>query len=142
MTSLLKTFKQSLKQLVKKEEPFVPMQPTAAITPENALRRQIAWRYLSGNGIEVGALHSPLEVPSNATVRYVDRMPVDEVRKQYPELAEYHLVEVDIIDDGEILSSIADSSVDFVIANHMIEHYTWLYQISGTPLIAIAQLHH
>ena len=36
------------------------MQPTAAITPENALRRQIAWRYLSGNGIEVGALHSPL----------------------------------------------------------------------------------
>lgn len=86
------------------------------------LRWQIADRYLSGNGIEVGALHSPLEVPANAQVRYVDRMPVAELRKQYPELAAHELVEVDIVDDGEALSSIADASVDFVISNHMIEH--------------------
>jgi len=86
------------------------------------LRWQIAERYLSGNGIEVGALHSPLEVPANAKVRYVDRMPVAELRKQYPELAAHELVEVDIVDDGEALSSIADASVDFVISNHMIEH--------------------
>lgn len=86
------------------------------------LRKNIAERYLKGSGIEIGALHEPLEIPSHARVRYVDRMPVDKLRKLYPELSNYKLVEPDIIDDGEILQSIPDSSVDFVIANHMIEH--------------------
>ena len=95
---------------------------TSLISPEQALRRQIASRYLSGNGVEIGALHSPLEVPAKARVRYVDRMTVAELRKQYPNLAKQKLVKVDLIDDGETLSSIADSSLDFVIANHMIEH--------------------
>jgi len=49
-------------------------------------------------------------------------MSVADLRKQYPELAGSKLVEVDIIDDGEKLTSINDNSVDFVIANHMIEH--------------------
>jgi len=49
-------------------------------------------------------------------------MPVEELKKQYPELSAYNLVEPDILDDGETLSSISDDSVDFVIANHMIEH--------------------
>jgi len=105
-------------------EQALPISPEQAlpISPEQALRRQIAWHYLSGDGIEIGALHSPLEVPPNAKVNYVDRLPVAELRKQYPELAEYELVEVNIIDDGETLPSIAEDSVDFVIANHMIEH--------------------
>ncbi|OUL37775.1 methyltransferase type 11 [Nostoc sp. T09] len=89
---------------------------------DKTLRRDISSRYLAGEGIEIGALHSPLEVPANAKVRYVDRMSVAELRKQYPELADSQLVEVDIIDDGETLFSIADCSLDFVIANHMIEH--------------------
>jgi len=59
-------------------------------------------------------------VSSQANVRYVDRMPV-EVKKQYPELSAYNLVEPDILDDGETLSSISDDSVDFGY-NHMIEH--------------------
>lgn len=85
-------------------------------------RRKLASKYLSGDGIEIGALHSPLKVPSVAKVRYVDRMSVADLRKQYPELAGSKLVEVDIIDDGEKLSSINDNSADFIIANHMIEH--------------------
>ena len=85
-------------------------------------RKHIADTYLSGDGIEVGALHSPLVVPEKARVSYVDRLSVTDLRKQYPELANSPLVEVDIIDDGEFLLSIADSSQDFVIANHMIEH--------------------
>jgi SAM-dependent methyltransferase len=34
----------------------------------------------------------------------------------------YDLVEVDVIDDGETLATVADASQDFVIANHFIEH--------------------
>lgn len=88
----------------------------------HATRQHVADTYLLGNGIEVGALHSPLVVPEQARVSYVDRLSVTDLRKQYPELANSPLVEVDIIDDGELLLSIAANSQDFVIANHMIEH--------------------
>ena len=86
------------------------------------VRRDIAFQYLKGEGIEVGALHAPLQVPDSVKVHYVDRMSVSDLRKQYPELGAVGLVEADIVDNGETLSSIADNSWDFVIANHMIEH--------------------
>ncbi|MEG5159461.1 methyltransferase domain-containing protein [Microcoleus sp. AT3-A2] len=86
------------------------------------VRKDIAFQYLKGEGIEVGALHAPLQVPDSVKVHYVDRMSVSDLRKQYPELATVNLVEADIVDNGETLSSIADNSWDFAIANHMIEH--------------------
>lgn len=85
-------------------------------------RENIAAVYLAGDGIEVGALHLPLKVSAATRVRYVDRMPVAELRRQYPELAEANLLEPDVIDDGERLGKIGDGSQDFVIANHFIEH--------------------
>jgi predicted SAM-dependent methyltransferase len=88
----------------------------------NACRRQLADQYVRGEGIEIGALHQPLAVSRQARVRYVDRYDVDGLRRHYPELAALPLVEVDIIDDGEALQSLPDASVDFVIANHFIEH--------------------
>ncbi|MBD1829408.1 class I SAM-dependent methyltransferase [Microcoleus vaginatus GB1-A2] len=86
------------------------------------VRKDIAFQYLKGEGIEVGALHAPLQVPDSVKVHYVDRMSVSDLRKQYPELATVNLVEADIVDNGETLSSIADNCWDFAIANHMIEH--------------------
>jgi len=85
-------------------------------------REMIAQTYLTGLGIEIGALHNPLKLPPAATAKYVDRLPVSELREQYPELAEQELVNVDILADGERLESIADSTQDFVIANHFVEH--------------------
>jgi SAM-dependent methyltransferase len=82
----------------------------------------LASRWISGSGIEIGALQVPLEVPSAVSVMYVDRKTVPELRAHYPELAEQELVEPDIVDDGQQLASIADASQDFVIANHFIEH--------------------
>jgi predicted SAM-dependent methyltransferase len=86
------------------------------------VRRRLADQYLTGTGLEIGPLHLPLRVPSSATVRYVDRFGIRELREHYPELDVYDIVEPDIIDDGETLPSVPDGSVDFVIANHMIEH--------------------
>lgn len=96
-------------------------------------RVAIADRYLKGDGIEIGALNSPLEVPSAASVKYVDRMATPDLRKQYPELADLDLVNADIIDDGERLDSIRDSTQDFVIANHFIEH-------CQNPLLALSNM--
>lgn len=85
-------------------------------------RESIANAYLVGNGIEIGPLHNPLRVPPQARVQYVDRMPVAQLREQYPELHRDRLVSADIIDDGERLESVQDASQDFVIANHFLEH--------------------
>ena len=85
-------------------------------------RESIARIYIKGKGIEIGALHSPLRLSKSAKVQYLDRMLIPELRKQYPELNSKNLVPIDIIDDGEKLSKIADATQDFVIANHFLEH--------------------
>jgi predicted SAM-dependent methyltransferase len=87
-----------------------------------AKRRELSERYLSGEGVELGALHYPLWTSERANVRYVDRFDVAGLRRHYPELNDHELVNVDIIDDGETLSTIEDGRLDFVIANHMLEH--------------------
>ncbi|HEY4396918.1 MAG TPA: class I SAM-dependent methyltransferase [Acidimicrobiia bacterium] len=83
-------------------------------------RRLSAW--LQGDGIEIGALHLPLGVPRGARVRYVDRLTVEEQRLQYPELAGARLPPVDVVGSADDLSPFGNSSVDFVIANHLLEH--------------------
>jgi SAM-dependent methyltransferase len=88
----------------------------------SSTRRRLARSYLRGEGLEIGALHMPLKLPPQAKVRYVDRLSVAGLREHYPELKELELVEVDVIDDGERLTTIADSSVDFLVANHFLEH--------------------
>ncbi len=85
-------------------------------------RAFLANQYLSGSGLEIGALHHPLPVPASVRVRYVDRMGEAELRRHYPELQEQHFVPIDIVDNGETLSLVKDASQDFVIANHFLEH--------------------
>lgn len=87
-----------------------------------ARRWLLARRYLRGDGLEIGALHCPLRVPSGVTVRYVDRMDAAGLQVHYPELPPDKLVTVEIVDDGETLRSQPDSSANFIIANHFIEH--------------------
>ena len=93
-----------------------------SVDPARRRRQEIAGRYLRGSGIEIGALHNPLDVPRSVRVRYVDHLPVDQLRDHYPELAGEKLVDVEIVDDGERLATISDASQDFVIANHFLEH--------------------
>jgi SAM-dependent methyltransferase len=88
----------------------------------DSLSRFIAGRYISGSGIEIGALHRPLAVDPQARVTYVDRFSSAELRSRYPELIARDLVAVDVVDDGERLMTIRNESQDFVIANHFLEH--------------------
>jgi SAM-dependent methyltransferase len=88
-------------------------------------REDLARRYLDGDGIEIGALHRPLRVPPSAHVRYVDLMRREELLSAHSTAVYGNprwVVETDVIDDGERLSTLADASVDFVIANHILEH--------------------
>jgi SAM-dependent methyltransferase len=85
-------------------------------------RQRFAESFLLGQGIEIGALNNPLRVPEHVKVRYVDRHDHDGLREHYPELKDFNLVPVDIVDDGEKLSTLAGASEDFIVANHFLEH--------------------
>jgi hypothetical protein len=69
-------------------------------------RARLAAELLSGSGIEIGALHLPLAF----------------------------LTRVDVVDDGELLSTIPAESVDFIIANHFLEHCEDPIRTIGTHL--------
>lgn len=85
-------------------------------------RLKLARSFLRGNGIEIGALHRPLRVGRRTRVRYVDRFTCVDLRRHYPELNYHPLVPVDVIDNAELLSTFKPATVDFVIANHVLEH--------------------
>lgn len=76
---------------------------------------------LSGAGLELGALHRPLQRHDRMQVDYLDYETSDSLRKRYPHVAD-GIVEVSIVDDAETLASVADAKYDFLIAAHVIEH--------------------
>lgn len=86
-------------------------------------RMVLAARYLQGDGIEIGGLSRPLPLPRKARAKQVDRFSEDGLRKHYPGKSGKMIVRPDIVDDGESLGTIVDDSLDFVIANHVIEHF-------------------
>ncbi len=83
----------------------------------------LSFKYISGTGIEIGALHAPMSYDKDkAHVLYVDRLTQPELYLQYPEFIKYDIVDPDIIDNGADLSTIPDKSFDFCISNHVLEH--------------------
>lgn len=86
-------------------------------------RLLLAARYIRGSGIEIGGLGRPLKVPSGVSVKYVDRFSVEELKANYPDMPPHKVLAPDIVANGETLDPVGDGSQDFVIANHVIEHY-------------------
>jgi predicted SAM-dependent methyltransferase len=91
-------------------------------------REDLARRYVVGSGIEIGALTTPLRVPPGVTVRQVDRMSREDlIREEGPALVSAALdpkaiPHIDAVEDAAQLAGFADESLDFVIANHVLEH--------------------
>ena len=57
-----------------------------------ARRWELAGKFLRGEGVEIGALHEPRTVPARASVRYLDRLGQEDLRRQDPEFAGHPLV--------------------------------------------------
>jgi predicted SAM-dependent methyltransferase len=103
--------------------PNVPaFHPGGSLETIHQCREAVAAMFLHGAGIEIGALHQPLKAPADATVKYVDRMTAADLRHHYADLGALPLVEIDIVDNGETLATIPDATLDFVVANHFLEH--------------------
>jgi GT2 family glycosyltransferase/2-polyprenyl-3-methyl-5-hydroxy-6-metoxy-1,4-benzoquinol methylase/glycosyltransferase involved in cell wall biosynthesis len=86
------------------------------------VRRGLGVRFLSGDGIEIGALQNPMPMPAKAKVKYVDRLSLAQLRAHYPELDGQPLVDPSILADADKLDPIESDSRDFVVTNHVLEH--------------------
>jgi SAM-dependent methyltransferase len=102
-------------------------------------REDLARRYLSGTGIEIGPMTRPMRIPPGVQVRYVDRHSrQDLLRLEGANLTREGLdpsliPEIDVVDDADRLGTFADASLDFVIANHVVEH-------TEDPLATLGQM--
>lgn len=94
----------------------------SVLFPSRSTRKRLAFRYLRGTGLEIGALQHPLEVPAGVAVTYVDYASREENIKKYPGIDPARIVATDHIEDGFELSGIPAASQDFIIANHVLEH--------------------
>jgi SAM-dependent methyltransferase len=80
-------------------------------------------RHLSGEGLEIGAMHFPLPVRPGVKVRYVDHASPDEnLRRFGEEVRRREQVRPDYLEDGFELPSIRAETQDFLIASHVLEH--------------------
>jgi predicted SAM-dependent methyltransferase len=85
-------------------------------------RAAIAARFLRGRGVEVGAFDLPTDPPPASETIYCDRALVPSLAAHHDALSGRPLIAPDIVCDAATLSAIAPGSLDFVIANHVIEH--------------------
>jgi len=82
-------------------------------------QRQKYRHFLKGRGMEIGALNMPFSVSDRVEVLYSDVMTPEQVNAHHPgsKLP-------DIVSDSERYPTLNDNSLDFIIANHVLEHLT------------------
>jgi len=77
---------------------------------------------LSGHGVEIGALASPLWLPPGATVTYVDKFDHQKLCAHNPDVAPEQIQRPEVVCDTASLDGLADGAYDFLIACHLLEH--------------------
>ena len=89
-----------------------------------ATRASIAAMFIRGVGLEIGAFTQPTDLPPDAVVEYYDRFPADTLRNFYDETCGRPLVEPKYHGNAQYLEGVVPGKAfDFVIANHVIEHF-------------------
>ena len=98
---------------------------------ESKAKVDLSGRHLVGAGVEFGALHTPLLVDTDrATVKYVDRLTLEQALEAFPEFSTTligfrdSLVDPDFIIDINVsdLAELTPHQFDFFIANDVVEH--------------------
>jgi len=87
------------------------------------IRKQLAYKYIRWNGIEIWWLINPTPVDKKLTkVKYVDYLDEASLKKNYTDLQNTDLQKIDYICKADNLDKIDSASQDFVIGNHLFEH--------------------
>lgn len=77
---------------------------------------------LRGDGVEIGALASPLWLPTGARVTYVDKFTYEKLCAHNPDVPAARIVTPAIVCDTATLDGLADHAYDFLVACHLLEH--------------------
>lgn len=102
--------------------PWAESIDAAALTDAMAVREALA-ASLTGFGLEIGAGASPFPIPPRCRVMYGDRLTYEQLcAEPYPGQRLCDLVIPDILTDFDTVENVADESLDFLIACHVIEH--------------------
>lgn len=88
--------------------------------PPNQRARFVA--DLRGQGVEIGALASPLWLPQGTRVTYVDKFDYEKLCAHNPDVPAERIVKPTVVCDTETLVGLADATYDFLIACHLLEH--------------------
>lgn len=82
------------------------------------------YRLLTGQGLEIGALHEPAPMPAGASVQYFDTLTEAQAAELFKEIPSERLVRVSFLGnlDNDGLRQFADGVFDFVVINHVLEH--------------------
>jgi glycosyltransferase involved in cell wall biosynthesis len=112
---------------------YIPSEWTAAdrkLPPAYAPLREIVSSGLTGSGIEFGAGDNPFPVPIGCKVRYADRLSQDAFAMQYHSGEQIDAVTPELLTGLCEMEGVAEESLDFVIASHVLEH-------TPNPLLAL-----
>lgn len=85
------------------------------------IRDNLAFKYLEGNGLEIGALNTPQKLSEKAHVKYLDQYPKEKLMQLYY-MNTVGMINPDIIDNGENMKHCVFQTYDFIIAGHFLEH--------------------
>jgi SAM-dependent methyltransferase len=99
---------------------------------QHVTRSGFSHAYIRGEGIEFGALNSPLPVAKGVVVRYADRYTNAFIQARHEGMPK-DLKPLTYITNLETCEGIPDASQDFIIANHVVEHLE-------NPLLAIQNM--
>jgi SAM-dependent methyltransferase len=127
-----------------------PFQKRQVVTRRDKLLANLDLEILQG--LEIGALASPLVRPNEGNIIFVDHVDTEQLINKYakdPTVSKANIVKIDAVWGAQSLQTcIGDGKkVDYVLASHVIEHVpdlvTWLSEIrsilrsSGTLRLAI-----
>jgi SAM-dependent methyltransferase len=104
---------------------YVPREWTAAdreSPPALASLRELAASQLTGSGIEFGAGDNPFPIPLRCHVSYADRLSRDAFALQYHPGEQIDAVTPEFLTNLCEMEGVAQESLDFVIACHVLEH--------------------
>jgi SAM-dependent methyltransferase len=106
-----------------------------ALSPLVQTHRRAGFALLSGEGVEIGALHEPAPLPQARRITYVDALSRERARALFPEIDPAQFTEPTVIADldRDGLRAFAANSQDFMVASHVLEHL-------ANPIGAIAEL--
>ncbi|MBN9585102.1 MAG: methyltransferase domain-containing protein [Afipia sp.] len=92
-------------------------------TDSSIVMRECMASVLSDRGIEIGAGASPFPVPLHCQVLYGDQLSYAELLDhRYPGQSQHEMPVPDVTTSLDTLEGIADDSMNFIIACHVIEH--------------------